>query len=206
MTTYTVTAEFATSVFEIANPWFIVNADYVVGVYAGRAAARTAKATGLAGKVVSLSEVELKVVEESKPTGFEVHGLTHCPSCGVHLNNGVGIEGQEVNGKCISHKEFEFCCLACETEFGPAIPGKRIAIKRTVTKTKTKVFANHSSVDKPCRLVWDLADAMNGARRKDVIAAAEAKGVAFYTARTQYQLWVQVQKEMANRDFNQNKV
>jgi len=45
-----------------------------------------------------------------------------------------------------------------------------------------------------------LADSMPGARRKDVIAAAEAKGVAFYTARTQYQLWAQVQKEMADRE------
>jgi len=47
-----------------------------------------------------------------------------------------------------------------------------------------------SVVESPCWLVWDTADNMPGARRKDVIAACVAKGVAYYTARTQYQLWL----------------
>ena len=61
-------------------------------------------------------------------------------------------------------------------------------------------MSHKSTATRPCRLVWDLADSMPNSRRKDVIAAAEAKGVAFYTARTQYQLWTQVQKEMAARE------
>ena len=72
-TTYTVTEAFAASVREIKNPWFIVNADSVVGVYAGRAAARAAKAAGLAGKVVPLTEIAFAVSkdEDSKPYGYE---------------------------------------------------------------------------------------------------------------------------------------
>lgn len=214
--TYIVTETFAASVLEIKNPWFIVNEDYVVGVYAGRAAARTAKTTdGLAGKVVPLNEITLvcaktpevvapidmivesaAAAEESKPFGFEDHGLTHCPSCGIHLDNGVGTHNQEVNGKYIKHDQFEYCCLACEAEFGPAIKGK----KAPKVKTETKPIENRSTVESPCRLVWDLADKMVGAARKDVIAAAQEKGVAFYTARTQYQLWRQVRKEMAERE------
>lgn len=211
-TTYLVTNAFATSVLEIKNPWLIVNCNYVVGAYEGRAAARAAKATGLAGKVVSLKEITLEIVdaaektfieetsaevEEDKPTGYETHGFTHCPSCGTHLSNGVGAHNQEVNGKQVKHDKFEYCCLGCGTEFGQAIEVK--TEKAPKAKAEPKVIENRSTAEKPCRLVWDLADAMVGARRKDVIAAAVAKGVAFYTARTQYQLWAQIQKEMAAR-------
>lgn len=46
-----------------------------------------------------------------------------------------------------------------------------------------------STAKRPCLLVWEIAESMPGAKRKDVIAACVAKGVAFYTARTQYQHW-----------------
>ncbi len=210
-TTYIVTNAFAASILEIKNPWLIVNADDVVGVYEGRQAARNAKATGLAGKIVSLKEITIKTadmieeisaeeiaIEEATPFGFEEHGLTHCPVCGTHLSNGVGEHGQEVNGKPVKHAGFKYCCLACGAEFGPAIKGK--TEKALKAKVEPKHIENRSTVKKPCRLVWDLADAMIGASRKDVIAAAEAKGVAYYTARTQYQLWTQVQKEMTARE------
>lgn len=50
---------------------------------------------------------------------------------------------------------------------------------------------NKSCIENPCQLVWNIADEMEGARRKDVIEACVKAGVAFYTARTQYQLWKQ---------------
>ena len=40
-----------------------------------------------------------------------------------------------------------------------------------------------------CKKVWDIADAMAGARRKDVIAACVEAGINLGTAKTQYQLW-----------------
>lgn len=54
-----------------------------------------------------------------------------------------------------------------------------------------------SSVQHPVQYVWDLFDKLRERatkkgetlRRKDAIAIAEGKGVAFYTARTQYQSW-----------------
>lgn len=49
---------------------------------------------------------------------------------------------------------------------------------------------NASNVKNPCLLVWETAEKMPGAKRKDVIAACVAKGVAYYTARTQYQHWL----------------
>ncbi len=50
-----------------------------------------------------------------------------------------------------------------------------------------------SRIGSPCLVVWNIADHFNARteplRRKDVIKACEKAGIAFYTARTQYQLW-----------------
>ena len=63
---------------------------------------------------------------------------------------------------------------------------------------------NKSTTERPCKRVWIIADDMLAAnpevKRKDVIAACIAAGVAFYTARTQYQQWLGVRKEMAARE------
>lgn len=63
----------------------------------------------------------------------------------------------------------------------------------------TKPIRRKSIVDWPTQLVWEVADQMfNDAakegrklRRKDVITKCVELGIAFYTARTQYQLWKQ---------------
>ena len=51
-----------------------------------------------------------------------------------------------------------------------------------------------STVGSPCSLVWEIADEMKGARRKDVVAACMKAGVAEYTAKTQYQRWYTANK------------
>lgn len=63
-----------------------------------------------------------------------------------------------------------------------------------------RVVIRKSAAIKPCTLVWNIADEMPNAKRKDVIAAAIAAGVATYTARTQYQLWFATKKEMQARE------
>src|SRR5574343_346636 len=64
-----------------------------------------------------------------------------------------------------------------------------------------------SDIELPTKRVWHIADEMKAkdpaVRRKDVIAECVRQGVAFYTARTQYQQWLQVQKEMADREAQQ---
>lgn len=47
-----------------------------------------------------------------------------------------------------------------------------------------------STVDRPVQVMWNLCDGMKDSRRKDVIAKAVEMGVGYYTARTQYQLWL----------------
>lgn len=47
-----------------------------------------------------------------------------------------------------------------------------------------------SKVENPVRAMWDLCDNNVNMRRKDVIALAVEQGISYYTARTQYQLWL----------------
>lgn len=55
-----------------------------------------------------------------------------------------------------------------------------------------------SSVEGPTKKVWAIAEDMFAAnpntRRKDVIDECVKRGIAFYTARTQYQTWSQLVK------------
>lgn len=46
-----------------------------------------------------------------------------------------------------------------------------------------------STTEKPTKKVWVIADSMPGAKRKEVIEACVAQGIAYGTARTQYQHW-----------------
>lgn len=57
------------------------------------------------------------------------------------------------------------------------------------TKEELRARRDRSRVEEPCHRVWTVASSMVGARRRDVVAACVAQGVAFYTARTQYQRW-----------------
>ena len=56
-------------------------------------------------------------------------------------------------------------------------------------KKSTSTRVNKSSVKNPCELVWDICDKNKDKKRKEILAACQDAGVAFYTARTQYQLW-----------------
>lgn len=46
-----------------------------------------------------------------------------------------------------------------------------------------------STAEKPTKKVWHVADSMPGAKRKDVIEECVRQGIAYGTARTQYQHW-----------------
>ena len=68
-------------------------------------------------------------------------------------------------------------------------PTRRAKAEGTYAELAKNRFTE-SKVEHPVRAMWDLCDAMVENRRKDVIAAAVAKGISYYTARTQYQLWL----------------
>lgn len=96
------------------------------------------------------------------------NGYTYCPECGIHLNNGYGSD--------VNHPEGDIYCLACDF----------VLQKGKLVK---------SSVDNPVQLVWNIADRMWGERRKDIIAECVRQGVAYNTARTQYQAFYKVKSK-----------
>lgn len=59
--------------------------------------------------------------------------------------------------------------------------------------------SHKSSVDSPTKLVWYIADEMTtkdpSVPRKKVIEECQRRGIAFYTARTQYQQWLTAKRE-----------
>lgn len=158
---------------------------------------RAAKQAGLTKDQYEIVEIDgqfgFQPIEVAPATEAEepvVGEFVNCPHCGIHLSNGIGVHLQEVNGEVIKHKAFEYECLACGEEFGPAI-----AEETTKAAPKRKIeITNHSTIERPTKTVWHIADEMSAAnpqvRRKDVIAECVRRGIAFYTARTQYQQWL----------------
>ncbi|MGE4486329.1 MAG: hypothetical protein AB7C95_00715 [Synergistaceae bacterium] len=66
----------------------------------------------------------------------------------------------------------------------------------TATGDKEEKFVlRKSEMEGACALVHQIANSMPNARRKDVIAACVAQGIATNTARTQYQRWYKSRQE-----------
>lgn len=79
------------------------------------------------------------------------------------------------------------------------------AAKKEVVKAEPKPvntdlsdINRKSSIEKPTKTVWRIADEMKKAnkdvRRKEVIDECVKRGIAYYTARTQYQQWLTANK------------
>lgn len=213
MQTVQITAALSSQVAAVRDanktPWLAVIGSNVVGVYNSRTAAREAKAEDLhEAKLGKVEEFELVTAQPTAPVGKAIEGDVHhynCPHCGCDLINGVGDHLQEVNGKHIKHDKYVFECLACGGEFGPAIPEKT-----TKPAPKATVAIKHQSeIVHPCKRVWNIATVMKElnplVKRGEVLATCVEEGIAYYTARTQYQQWLSVQKEMAERAAAQSK-
>lgn len=117
---------------------------------------------------------EMRAEAASTVYGFETHGLMNCPHCGIHLSNGIGTDYQDVNGKIIRHDAFEFACLACGGEFGPAISksfasktGKPHDAQKTCMKLDRTIYCVET------RETWKNAHAMWVANPKFMTSAQQ---------------------------------
>lgn len=100
--------------------------------------------------------------------------------------------------------EFEEYILGCH-DCGHVIDTRAVAAKSAKEKKEKRIVdkVNFSTVERPTKAVWHIADELKAAgvtARKEVIAECERRGIAFYTARTQYQSWFKCQKEMSERE------
>lgn len=76
-------------------------------------------------------------------------------------------------------------------------PSAWAIIEKTPAPVVTEKNVRRQSVEgieHPTKLVWQIADEMHAkdpnCRRRDVMAECDRLGIAFYTARTQYQKWL----------------
>lgn len=118
-----------------------------------------------------------------------------CVACGS-LNLFTG-EVNETTG-IVENEEFILGCHDC----GHVVDSRAAAVKSAKEKRIVEKV-NFSTVERPTKAVWHIADELKAkgiTARKDVIAECQARGIAFYTARTQYQSWYKCQKEMSARE------
>ena len=76
---------------------------------------------------------------------FNVHGYHNCPSCGIHLSNGISHHGDDVNGKPLKHDSgYQFECLGCGAGFGArvATAKKRAAPSASTGATRPEMAAS----------------------------------------------------------------
>lgn len=62
-------------------------------------------------------------------------------------------------------------------------------------KKETKSLPRESVIGNPVKMVWEIADRMWGQRRKDIIEECVRLGIAYNTARTQYQAFYKVKSQ-----------
>lgn len=121
---------------------------------AKKVSAKDQAAAHLAGDLAkATAKKAAKPVAELRNVG----GFRHCPGCNIDLHNGVGEHNQEVNGKYIKHDQFQYACLGCGAEFGPAI--------------KRKAATKGNTGNKGVHLTPELIKGKEAA-----VAAAKAKG------------------------------
>ena len=97
-----------------------------------------------------------------------------------------------------SESKVEETTTPVQTVTQPASDPKPTEPTTPVASKGSNVKASKSTVEKPTRLVWTIADEMRNANptvtRKAIVEECLRRGIAFYTARTQYQRWAKSKK------------
>ena len=115
MTTYKTTAEARAAVM---NYLATLDIEGVEGRHYELFEHGTADEYGVAYFLVTMSPNGESLPARPDSELYRSYGREFCPHCGVHLSNGCSHHGDEVNGKPLVHDTHEFCCLACNGEFG----------------------------------------------------------------------------------------
>lgn len=106
----------------------------------------------------------------------------------------------EAEYKALQARQAEIAQEAEETAtlwlaaFVPYNPQLLLPAPKKVKKA-TKPLLRESAINNPVKMVWEIADRMWGQRRKDIIAECVRLGIAYNTARTQYQAFYKVKSQ-----------
>jgi hypothetical protein len=170
------------------NPWLTIDADRVTGVYPSRDIARSAKT----GKPVKFDG-----------QGFELDADEGTDDQAV-LNDGGELETLEDDGgetSSVADVDADEFSAAKDTlgDMQPTVEPVPPVVNETLKADKPDAdIRRKSEIVRPTKLVWDICDAVRKANpeatRKEILEECERRGIAYYTARTQYQVWKSMQK------------
>ena len=90
--------------------------------------------------------------------------------------------------------EAELAASLWLADFVPYNPQLLLPAPKKVKKS-TESLPRESVISNPVKMVWEIADRMWGQRRKDIIAECVRLGIAYNTARTQYQAFYKVKSQ-----------
>lgn len=144
--------------------------------------------------------VGLKGVSEEDENLILTCGHATCPSCGIHLTNGLSdfegmVDRHGSDKAAFAHQKHEWMCLACNHEFGTPIVVKGTkASKPSATKGPSGSDRASSAVKGALSVCHAFFNANPTLPRKGAVEGAMALGITLNTARTQYQKWFAAQK------------
>lgn len=117
---------------------------------------------------------------------------------GVHFVCKGRAEAREI-GKAVKAVDVEFEVIAPVPEIVQSV--EALTEANAAPKTPKIPLTRESTIERPCKQVWHIADMFKDnvggdvkkMSRKAVLAFCVDSGIAFYTARTQYQMWLTIQ-------------
>lgn len=209
MTAITLAQVTAIADFQTAgkSPWITIKEDAVQGVYVNRDAARAAKT----GKPVKHEEPSVGAYTLIDGPVDLPKGEDIADAMGHVIDDKLSPEAQaDADVVNASEQDPDAAEFADAKDNLPAdltpsvqpIPPVASAPSLPADKPAKPDVRHASEVMRPTKLVWSIADRMcDEAKaagrpvptRKEVMAECERVGIAFYTARTQYQVWKSMQ-------------
>lgn len=155
------------------SPWVIVVNDHVIGAEPSRTAARTYNDSLETKGSVSKYDASLIEFDET-------------------------FVSADVSDPLVAKAVEQITTLA-------AVVNADVVAPPTVAPPKPKLdVLRVSTIERPTKRVWAIADDMLRAnpntKRSEIIAKCVAEGIAFYTARTQYQQFFETLREQRTRE------
>lgn len=183
------------------SPWMTSQDGQITGVYVNRDAARSAK-TGKPEKY-NFEGLDLIDGPTGLPTGESIADamMTAAEASDSHLRLALIAAGADAaDFKADKEADVEVPDAPSVLPAPPLAPAPVLAADKA--NKITKEVRRASEVIRPTKMVWAIADRMVDAAkaeglpaptRKEVMAECEKIGIAFFTARTQYQVWKSMQ-------------
>jgi hypothetical protein len=179
------------------TPWLTIEGDRVHGVYPSRDIARSAK-TGkpvkFDGQGFELDADEATSTEAAETFALPTNGDTERMS-----EESLEDDGGETSS--VADVDADEFSAAKDTlgDMQPTVEPVPPVVNETLKADKPDAdIRRKSEIVRPTKLVWDICDAVRKANpeatRKEILEECERRGIAYYTARTQYQVWKSMQK------------